>query len=322
MTALGGAGRARTDPGQLPVTVIGGYLGAGKTTLLNHLLTNARGLRVAALVNDFGSVNVDLDLVAEHDGETLSLANGCICCSLVNGFAQTIGGILRRAGSFDHIVIEASGVALPARVGEYGQMYQLPLDGVLVVVDAEQIRVRAADKYVGDTVLRQLAQADLLIVNKTDLVPAGDLAALRSWLGGHAPGTPLIETVRSEVPLDLLLGAWTGAPPDAHPDDAEQPRHGGQAHQTWTLAHDRPLTRDDVERFATGLGADIYRVKGFVHLAEDPGRRYVYQQVGRRWSLTPEAPWDAEPPRSLLVAIGRAGSTGDAPDVLSRIGAA
>ena len=116
--------------GSLPFTVIGGYLGAGKTTLLNHLLTNARGLRVAVLVNDFGSVNIDVDLIRSHDGDTINLANGCMCCSLVGGFAQAIGQVRNRAESFDHVVIEASGVADPAKIAQYGQMYELPLDGI------------------------------------------------------------------------------------------------------------------------------------------------------------------------------------------------
>jgi G3E family GTPase len=121
-------------------------------------------------------VNIDVELIRRHDGETISLANGCMCCSLVNGFAQAIGQIRARADAFDHLVIEASGVADPAKIAQYGQMHQLPLDGILVVVDAEQVRTQAENKYVGDTVLRQLAQADLLVLNKTDLASADELA--------------------------------------------------------------------------------------------------------------------------------------------------
>ena len=163
-----------------PFTVIGGYLGAGKTTLLNNLLTQAGGLRVAVIVNDFGEVNIDASLIAGHDGDTISLANGCMCCSLSGGFAPAIAAILERAETLDAIVVEASGVAEPGKIAQYGQMFGLPLDGVLVVVDAEQIRMQALNKYVGDTVLRQLAQADLLLLNKIDLAP--DLPAVRHWL--------------------------------------------------------------------------------------------------------------------------------------------
>jgi G3E family GTPase len=308
----------------LPFTVIGGYLGAGKTTLLNHLLTNTAGMRLAVLVNDFGSVNIDIDLIQSHDGETLSLANGCMCCSLVNGFAQAIGEIEKRAGAFDHLVIEASGVALPAKIAQYGQMYRLPLDGILVVVDAEQVRTQAENKYVGDTVLRQLAQADLLILNKTDLVPPETLAGLRAWLAERSPGTPVLETVRSEVPLEVLLGARgdrgkgrVPAPDRQGHDHAHADQDHVGAYRTWTLERDAPLTRAELEGLAAGLGRDIYRAKGFVYLAEDPDRRQVYQQVGARWSLEPGAAWGASPGRTRLVVIGGAGAA--IPEALDRL---
>jgi G3E family GTPase len=300
--------------GRLPFTVIGGYLGAGKTTLLNHLLTNAAGMRLAVLVNDFGSVNIDVALIRNQDGETLELANGCLCCSLVDGFAQAVGQIQRRAADFDHMVIEASGVALPAKIAQYGQMYQLPLDGILGVVDGEQVRTQAENKYVGDTVLRQLAQADLLILNKTDLVPPETLAELRAWLAERSPGTPLLEAVRSEVPLDVLLGAGAdrakvgGRAEHAHEDRGHDHHDHASDYQTRTLERAEPLTRPDMERFASELGSDIYRAKGFVHLQDDPDRRYVYQQVGARWSLEPGEPWGKDQRRTRLVVIGRAGA--------------
>jgi G3E family GTPase len=316
MTGNASIGQAPQEmAGRLPFTVIGGYLGAGKTTLLNHLLSNTVGLRLAVLVNDFGSVNIDVDLIQSHDGETMSLANGCICCSLVNGFAQAIGEIEKRAGDFDHLVIEASGVALPAKIAQYGQMYQLPLDGILVVVDAEQVRTQAENKYVGDTVLRQLAQADLLILNKTDLVPTDELEGLRAWLAGRSPGTPLFKTMQSRVPLDVLLGARADGARNpalarARPDDHGQHHRHGDPYQTWTLERTQPLSRSDLERFASGLGEEIYRAKGFVHLLDDPGRRYVYQQVGARWSVEPGNAWGEALCRTRLVVIGRAGAIG------------
>lgn len=299
---------ARGVAPRLPFTVIGGYLGAGKTTLLNHLLTNAAGLRVAALVNDFGSVNIDVELIRSHDGETLSLANGCLCCSLVNGFAQAIGHIQARSDAFDRLVIEASGVADPSKIAQYGQMYRLPLDGILVVVDAEQIRTQAVNKYVGDTVLRQLAQADLLVLNKTDLVSAEELASLRAWLAEQSLGTPLFETTRSQVPLDVLLGAredGAGAPAQPHGDHHDH----GNAYQTWTLERGEPLTRADLERLAAGLGDDIYRAKGFVQLEEDPEHRHVFQQVGARWTLEIGARWGSQRPYTRLVVIGSPDAT-------------
>jgi G3E family GTPase len=295
--------------GGLPFTVIGGYLGAGKTTLLNHLLTNARGLRVAVLVNDFGSVNVDAALLRSHDGETIDLANGCLCCSLVNGFAQAIGAIRDRSDTLDHMVIEASGVADPGKIAQYGQMYDLPLDGIVVVVDAEQVRTQAENKYVGDTVLRQFTQADLIVLNKTDLVSADVLADLRTWLSELAPGTPIIEAVGARVPVEVLLGAHERGTPVASVAEDRQTVEHGQMFETWTLERAVPLSRQDVERFASGLGEDIYRAKGFVCLRDDPDRRYVFQQVGARWTLEPGRAWGTEARHTRLVVIGRQGAT-------------
>ena len=286
----------------LPFTVIGGYLGAGKTTLLNHLLTQTRGQRMAVLVNDFGSVNIDASLIRDHDGDTINLANGCLCCSLVNGFASAIAHILERADDFDRLVIEASGVADPGKIAQYGQMYELPLDGILVLVDAEQIRAQVDNVYVGDTVLRQLEQADLLIVNKCDLVSDAQRQEVRYWLSERAPGTPILETRYSEAPHEILFG-------HAQPTSAFMPASvrldHGDAFQSWTLEKRDPVSRTAIERFAANLGEEIYRVKGFVYLREDPARCYVYQQVGSRWSLEPGPIWKPVTAQTTLVMIGR-----------------
>jgi len=129
----------------LPLTVLGGYLGSGKTTLLNHLLTQADGIRVAVLVNDFGEVNIDAALITGHDGDTISLSNGCMCCKMADGFAAAIAEILKQANRFDHVIVEASGVAEPGKIAQTGQAFGLKVDGVLVVVDAEQVRNQAAN---------------------------------------------------------------------------------------------------------------------------------------------------------------------------------
>jgi G3E family GTPase len=291
----------------LPFTVIGGYLGAGKTTLLNHLLANAAGLRLAVLVNDFGSVNIDASLIRSHDGETIDLANGCMCCTLVGGFASAISQVLDRADRFDHLVIEASGVADPAKIAQYGQMYGLLLDDILLVVDAEQIRTQLANKYVGDTVLRQFEQADVIILNKTDLVSPEDAASLRRWFGVLSPGAPVVVTVQSRVSTDVLLGARGDRRADTAPNSPFTDHSHGYG--TWTIEYARPVSRDALDRFASGVSTDVYRAKGFVYLQEDPDRRYVYQQVGRRWSVEPVGEWGEAARLTRLVAIGLAGAT-------------
>ncbi|MGA0236491.1 MAG: CobW family GTP-binding protein, partial [Alphaproteobacteria bacterium] len=145
----------------LPVTVIGGYLGAGKTTLVNHLLRNANGRRLAILVNEFGNIAIDEDLIeAEEDG-LISISGGCICCSFGNDLIGAIDELRRSDLAPDHIVVETSGVALPgAVVASLGLMDTIVPDGIVVLVDAETVLKQAADDYIGDTITRQLADAE------------------------------------------------------------------------------------------------------------------------------------------------------------------
>jgi len=301
----------------LPFTVIGGYLGAGKTTLLNHLLTDVGGLRIAVLVNDFGSLNIDAALVRSHAGDTIELANGCLCCSLVSGFAEVLSRVKARAAEFDHVVIEASGVAEPLRVAQMAQGFGFPIDALLVVVDGERIERQAADKYVGDVVRRQLRQADLLLVNKLDLVDEGRRGALRDGLNTLAPGVPRLEMVRGQVPLPLLLGRHLGGAlpsvlsdplPGIGADPGEAGQHHGERFETWTLRLEGPLRRSALERFATGLPAGIHRAKGFVVLAEAPDHPQLFQLVGNRWSLEPAEPGTALVGGTALVMIGHRGA--------------
>lgn len=287
-----------------PFTVIGGYLGAGKTTLLNHLLTEAHGLRAAVLVNDFGEVNIDAALIAAHDGDTISLANGCMCCSLTGGFAQAINAVLAHKDRLDAIVVEASGVAEPGKIAHYGQMYDLPLDGVIVVVDAERIREQAVNKYVGDVVLLQLSQADLIMLNKTDCVTAKDLAEVRKWLGEKAPGIPVYETVRSNAPIDLLLGRGSTPRPKQPLRFLGQTLNHERLHRTWIIRRDRPVARAAIERLAGLMGPRIFRAKGFVQVSEAPARRHLLQQVGRRWTLEDIGGWESATPKTEIVYIG------------------
>jgi len=297
---------------KLPFTVMGGYLGAGKTTLLNHVLTNTRGLRIAVLVNDFGRVNIDASLVRSHAGDTINLSNGCMCCSIADNFALVMGRLSDRPNDFDHIIIEASGIANPSKIAQYGQMYRLPLDGIIVVADAEQVRAQAQNKYVGDMVLRQFAQADVIILNKIDLITASELARLRGWFAEIASGTPLYETIHAEVPTAVLLGAHKTYPPidlsdpfpQNHLQNLDSNSHG---FESWTVERSHPLSREAIAHFAAHLGADIYRAKGFVSLEKDPAYRYRYQQVGKRWSLEPDSPWEDELRLTQLVVIGRKG---------------
>src|ERR1035441_57589 len=196
-----------TELPAIPVTIIGGYLGAGKTTLLNSLLRCDHGLRLAVLVNDFGSINIDAALIASHDGETISLTNGCVCCSMADNLAISLLELLGRDAPPDHIVIEASGVADPRRIASYGAAHpRLRLDGLIVVADSETIRERSVDKYVGALVMRQLLAADLIVLSKMDLIGEPARACVREFLRETVPHARFFEASHGCIPWDLLLG--------------------------------------------------------------------------------------------------------------------
>jgi G3E family GTPase len=202
----------------LSTIVLGGYLGAGKTTLLNHLLRHAQGRRIAVMVNDFGDIGIDVDLIESTDGEVMNLAGGCICCSVGSDLVAALMALPQRAPPPDLVLIETSGVALPGSVARSARLAPgIEIDGVVVLVDAETIRIRAADRHVGDTVLQQLAEADLLVLNKIDLVDPPTLAATRQWLSGIAPNARIIESLDARVPPELILGLADDTEPSALP---------------------------------------------------------------------------------------------------------
>ena len=183
-------------------------------------------------------------------------------------------------------------------------MYDLPLDGVIVVVDAERIREQAVNKYVGDVVLLQLSQADLIMLNKTDCVTAKDLAEVRKWLGEKAPGIPVYETVRCNAPIDLLLGRGSTPRPKQPLRFLGQTLNHERLHRTWIIRRDRPVARAAIERLAGLMGPRIFRAKGFVQVSEAPARRHLLQQVGRRWTLEDIGGWESAMPKTEIVYIG------------------
>jgi len=196
----------------LPVTVIGGYLGAGKTTLVNHLLRHAAGRRLAVLVNDFGALPIDADLIESEDDDVIGLAGGCLCCSFGADLLGAVRRLTQRTARPDQLLIEASGVALPdAIAASLSLLAEVALDAVVVLADADSVQARAADRYLADTIDRQLRAADLLVLNKIDLVPAQRRAALHAWLATAAPGAKLLDAVRGALPPEALLDVDLGA---------------------------------------------------------------------------------------------------------------
>lgn len=284
---------------RLPVTIIGGYLGAGKTTLLNRILSGGHGQRIAVIVNDFGALNVDAGLIVSHEGDTVSLSNGCVCCSASDGTGEVLQSFIRREADFDRIVIEMSGVAEPARLAQLVAAFQLPVDGVIVMADAEQLPAQLANRYSGRSVARSLAQADLILVNKIDLVDADALARTEAALEQHAPGIRHIRSRSGDVLAEVLFG-------QGHRLSEQSFDHGdhSQIYESWDWHREDGVSRDELAMLAASLAVRAVRAKGHVALQEDPQTRYLYQQVGPRWTLEADGGWGIAQPQSHIVAIG------------------
>ncbi|MCB1000220.1 MAG: GTP-binding protein [Acidimicrobiales bacterium] len=285
----------------IPVTVIGGYLGAGKTTLVNRLLAGATGERIAVLVNDFGSVSIDASLIASSDGDTIRLANGCVCCSLAGGFVEAMTRVAEFDPRPDRLVVEASGVADPAAVAQYAHLPGFGLDAVVVLADAETVRRRADDALVGAHVRRQLAGADLVVLNKADLVDPATLERVCDWARTQADGVPIVAAVEAVVPLALLLGT---APRSA---TREAPRAEAHVdHATVTITGRTAVMRRALDDALAALPDGVVRVKGFVELTDPDGTRVLVQRVGARMRIVP---FDRDPdsPPVQLVVIGLSG---------------
>jgi G3E family GTPase len=277
----------------IPFTVIGGFLGAGKTTLLNRLLAGAANRRLGVLVNDFGALDIDGQLVAEHGGDTIALANGCLCCTIGDSLVTTLLALLERPDRFDHIVVEASGVADPGRIADLAVLEpRLVRDGVVVVVDGGDVWQRASDRRVGDTVLRQLEAADLLVLNKVDL--AADPSALRTWLAKQSTA-PVVEARYGDVAPALLFGL------DRH--GASQSGGDSENFRSWSYSWPEPVDRAALLAMLSGVPSDILRAKGIVRFADSISRRSIVHMIGRRIEVIEDGPWrgDAE---SRLVLLG------------------
>lgn len=278
----------------IPVTVIGGYLGAGKTTLVNHLLRHAGGRRIAVLVNDFGALPIDADLIEGAEGDTLAIAGGCVCCSFGSDLVAALRKIATRDPAPGHLLVEASGVALPGAIAATVSLLSgYANDGIVVLADAETVRARAADRYLGDTIERQLRDAGLLLLTKPDLVDAQARAETRTWLERFAP---VIEAERGNVPRDLLLGPAPGRtrgrfpPAPSHPD-----------YETLALVDLPPLDLDRLAAVLSDPATGVLRAKGFAR--DLSGVRYAIHVVGRRHERV-EAP---ERSANRLICIGLRG---------------
>lgn len=302
----------------VPVVVIGGYLGAGKTTLVNHLLRHAEGRRIAVLVNDFGEISIDAGLIEGATGEVLALAGGCICCSYGADLIGTLQRLLQREPRPQQLLIECSGVGLPAAVARSARLVRgLQVDGVVVLLDAESVQTQAGDAYVGDTVCQQIADADLLVLNKVDLCGAAQRAGLRGWLAAAWPATPCVDAVQAALPGALLFGP---ASPEPSGDGAAawpaRPIRAPAKAAGDRFVHERrrfeqPVDVAGIVDELRAVDAGVLRAKGWLDALD--GRRYLVQLVGRRVDIVALPAGTPASATGELVIIRRAGANATQP---------
>jgi G3E family GTPase len=307
-------------PASIPVTIIGGFLGAGKTTLLNYVLSENHGVRAAVLVNDFGAINIDAKLVVGVEGETVTLANGCVCCTIRDDLVGACLGLLERDEPPEHLLIELSGVSDPFPVlntfleTDLGTIYSLST--ILSIVDAEQLP--GLEHEMGGLVRAQIQAADIVVLNKVDLVSPDALIDVRKRVHEMTPGSRIIEVSHGRVPLEIIFE--NGDPVlrlPRHIDSDDHDDHGhGHPFSTWAWTSNLPLSLPRLRKALEALPDAVYRCKGIVYLEELPAFRYVLQMVGKRYHLTETDGWGDALPGSEIVLIG--GRNGSDSEVLQR----
>jgi len=302
----------------IPVTIIGGFLGSGKTSLLNHIINNTRGKRFAVLVNDFGEINIDAKLVVSVEGETISLSNGCVCCVIRDDLLKEVIRLFDRDPLPEHIVIESSGVARPLSVAEtfFNPSVQrlVEVQNMIALLDADLVIDDQADYT--DLAYSQIAVADLVVINKTDLASPRQIEDVRQKVEAIVPRARILETTFGEVPLDLIFDdqmskamAGLREPNNLFMPYSASPAHGEFA--TWTFRSQAEWSFNALQRAVEHLPKGIYRAKGMVRLDLETGDYGILQVTGRRGWLKlvePESDED-EVVTTELVFIGKPDST-------------
>lgn len=271
----------------IPMTIIGGFLGAGKTTLVNRLLATSSGERLAVLVNDFGAINIDADLIRSHDGTTISLSNGCICCSIGDSLIRALLNLLALETPPDRIVIEASGVADPQRLADIALVdpTSFRLDGVIVLANAQTIMDIIRDDRIGNIARAQIAAADMIVLNKVDLVDDRTLHLAKARLLELAPHIPVLPTTRADVAETI-----TPFVRRSHSIAGDSGRNDETSHdklfESLSLTSENAIRLVDLERYVATWPTTLLRAKGYAAIADEPGHVALVNLVGRRREIS------------------------------------
>jgi G3E family GTPase len=329
---------------KIPVTVLTGYLGAGKTTLLNRILSEPHGKKYAVIVNEFGEIGIDNDLVVGADEEVFEMNNGCICCTVRGDLVRVLDGLMRRKGKFDAVIVETTGLADPAPVAQtffvdenVGRKTRL--DAVVTVADAKWLMERLKD---APEAKNQIAFADVILINKTDLVTPAELAEVEGRIRSINPYARVHRTERAQIPLSEILDRnafdldrildiepdflQSGDDHDHHHDHDHghedhghnhdhSRNHGGLKHyhdeemQSVSIKTDKPLDPDKffpwVQNLVQTEGPSILRCKGILSFKNDDDR-FVFQGVHMILDGDHQRPWTKDEKRdSRIVFIGR-----------------
>jgi G3E family GTPase len=290
-----------------PVFIIGGYLGAGKTSLVNQILQQAAGQKLAVIVNDFGAVNIDVDLILARDEQVIELSGGCLCCRLDQDLSTILMDLSAQRSQFDAIIVEASGVARPATLAATIPLIEsYHIGGVIVLCDCGSILRQMTDRYIGDLVCDQLSAGDLIILNKIDLVPDSDITSIQAQIVTLSPAAKFFAASHAQVPLDVIFLAHQILKSD------NLDRQPAQADIIFVSAVlEGPMVNaQDLAKALTGSSIKVHRAKGFVY--DRNKMPMVLQVAGDQWSVTPAAslcrlPTGALERQTSIVCIGARG---------------